>query len=90
MNIKVRDFLGEDFAVEDAILLREVIQNNINDDITLDFEGIEKVSTTFLNCLFSDLINSIGRLEIFNAIDVKNLSNYNDYSRVVLGTTFAN
>lgn len=88
MDIKVKDFLGENFAVEDAILLREVIKNNIDEDITLDFEGIERVSTTFLNCLFGDLINKIGRMEIFNAIGVKNLSNYNDYSRVVLGTTF--
>lgn len=88
MDIKVKDFLGENFAVEDAILLREVIKNNIQEDITLDFEGIERVSTTFLNCLFGDLINKIGRMEIFNAIGVKNLSNYSDYSRVVLGTTF--
>ncbi|MGL4773041.1 MAG: STAS-like domain-containing protein [Clostridium sp.] len=88
MNIRVKDFLGEDFAVEDAILLREIIKENIEENITLDFDGIGKVSTTFLNCLFGDLINKVGRSEIFNTIDVKNLSNYNDYSRVVLGTTF--
>lgn len=89
MDIKVKEFLGEDFAVEDAIILRGIIEENMGTSITLDFEGIERVSTTFLNCLFCDLINRLGRLEIFNAISVKNLTNYNDYSRVVLGTTFA-
>ncbi|MGL5151905.1 MAG: STAS-like domain-containing protein [Clostridium sp.] len=88
MNIKVKDFLGENFAVEDAILLREIIKENLDEDIILDFDGINKVSTNFLTCLFGDLINKMGRGEIFNKINVKNLTNYTDYSRVVLGTSF--
>lgn len=90
MNIHVRDFLGDSYCAEDAIILREIIKNNMEAGVTLDFEGIEKVSSTFLTTLFADLINSVGRDTIFNAIDVKNLTNYTDYSRVVLGTTFAN
>lgn len=88
MNIKVRDILGENIYIEDAILLREIIRNNINEGILLDFEGFERVPSTFLNCLLSDLIYKFGREFIFKQIGVKNLSNYSDYSRVVLGTTF--
>jgi hypothetical protein len=88
MEIKVRDILGEDITIEDAILLREMIRNNLNCGVSLDFEGFKRVPTTFLNVLLGDLINSFGRSFIFQQVNVKNLSNYTDYSRVVLGTTF--
>ena len=88
MEIKIKDVLGEDITIEDAILLREMIRNNINIGVSLDFEGFERVPTTFLNVLLGDLINKFGRQFIFKQIYVKNLSNYTDYSRVVLGTTF--
>ena len=87
-NIKVKDFLGEKFNTEDAILLREVIKNNLCDGVVLDFAGFDRVPTTFLTCLLSDLMTKLGREYVFKQIDVKNLSNYRDYSRVVLGTTF--
>ncbi|MDV4150148.1 STAS-like domain-containing protein [Clostridium sp. AL.422] len=88
MEIKVKEILGEDITIEDAILLREMIRNNLNVGVELDFEGFKRIPTTFLNMLFSDLINSFGRDFIFKQVYVKNLSNYTDYSRVVLGTTF--
>lgn len=88
MDIKVRDVLGENINVEDAFLLREIIRTNINIGVSLDFEGFEKVSSVFLNSLLSDLINKFGRTYIFRQVSVKNLSNYKDYSRVVLGTAF--
>ena len=88
MNIKVKEFLGETYGIEDAILLREVVKNNLIFGVTLDFEGFDRMPTTFLSCLFGDLINKLGREYIFKQIDVKNLSNYADYSRVVLGTAF--
>lgn len=90
MMINVREFLGENFAVEDAIVLREQIKENLNDEVVLDFEGLDRISSTFLTCLFSELINENGREAIFNAVNVKNLTNYNDFSRVVMGTTFLN
>lgn len=90
MIINVKEFLGENFAVEDAILLRDQIKNNLGEHVVLDFEGIDRVSTTFLTCLFNELINQNGRDVIFNAVNVKNLTNYNDFSRVVMGTTFLN
>ena len=88
MEIKVKEILGEDIIIEDAILLREIIRKNINSRVLLDFEGFKRIPTTFFNMLFGDLINNFGRDLIFRKIDVKNLSNYTDYSRVVLGTTF--
>ncbi|MGL5243793.1 MAG: STAS-like domain-containing protein [Sarcina sp.] len=88
MNINVREFLGEDFSVEDAIILRNYIKENLNNDVELDFSGVERISTTFLTCLFTELINKLGRESIIKKIYVKNLSNYRDYSRVVRGTTF--
>lgn len=89
MEIKVREILGETVAVEDAIVLRSYINKYINEKITLDFEGFAKIPTTFLNCLFYDLMNLVGRDYIINNINVKNMSNYCDYSRVVRGTTFS-
>ncbi|VYU56212.1 DUF4325 domain-containing protein [Clostridium tertium] len=88
MEIKITNILGEDVTIEDAILLREMIRNSLNVGVTLDFEGFRRVPTTFLNLLLGDLINSFGREFVFKQINVKNLSNYTDYSRVVLGTTF--
>lgn len=88
MIIKVMDVLGKIIVSEDAILLREIVRNSINIGVVLDFEGFDRVPTTFLNTVFSDLINKFGRDYIFQQIDVKNLSNYTDFSRVVLGTTF--
>ena len=64
-------------------------ENNLNENVELDFDGIDRVSTTFLTCLFTNMINKKGRENIISKINVKNLSNYTDYSRVVAGTTFA-
>ncbi|MCR6514949.1 MAG: STAS-like domain-containing protein [Clostridium sp.] len=90
MMINVREFLGNNFGIEDAIVLREEIKKNLNSGVTLDFTGMERVPSTFLTCLFSDLINKNGREAIFNAINVNNLTNYSDFARVVMGTTFLN
>lgn len=88
INIVVKDILGENYSCEDAILIREIINKNLDNNIILDFAGYERVSSTFLTSIFSDLIIKYGRDYIFKQIDVKNLSNYTDYLRVVLGTTF--
>lgn len=89
MKINVRELLGNKINVEDAIILRDYIENNLSENVELDFNGIDRVSTAFLTCLFTDMINKVGRQDIISKINVKNLSNYTDYSRVVAGTTFA-
>lgn len=88
MNIKVKDLLGNIYSCEDAIILKDRIRTNMESGIVLDFDGYDRVPSTFLTCLFSDLIEKLGREYVFKQINVKNLTNYSDYSRVVLGTTF--
>jgi hypothetical protein len=88
ININVKEVLGENYTIEDAILLREIIKNNLTSGLVLDFKGFDRIPSTFLNCLFNDLLIKLGRDYIFKQVDVKNLSNYRDYSRVVLGTAF--
>jgi hypothetical protein len=87
-DIKVSEIIGTNFENEDAILLRGVIKQYIEGPIVLDFAGIKKVPTTFLCCLFTDIINSQGRDYVASHINVKNMSNFTDYKRVVLGTAF--
>lgn len=88
MEINVKEYLGENFSIEDAILLRDAIMKNRMENVTLNFDGIKAVPATFFNCLFGSILYENSRKEIFSRIDVKNLSNTSDYSRVVLGTAF--
>lgn len=91
MVINVREFLGENINTEDAIVLRGYLEKILDDnqyDIELDFMGLERISTAFLTCLFTNLINKVGRQLIIEKINVKNLSNNKDYFRVVRGTSF--
>lgn len=88
MSINVKNVIGSTMNIEDAIVLRDYLEESQGQSVELDFEGIDRVPSTFLNCLFADMINKEGRDAIINKVEVKNLSNYNDYSRVVLGTTF--
>ncbi|CUO38270.1 MULTISPECIES: STAS-like domain-containing protein [Clostridium] len=87
-DIKVKNLLGNSYSCEDAIVLKDSIRKNIESGVVLDFEGYDRISTSFLTCLFSELIEKLGREYVFKHISVKNLTNYSDYSRVVLGTTF--
>lgn len=66
MKINVREFLGDKIHVEDAIILRDYIEDNLNENVELDFDGIDRVSTTFLTCLFTDMINKKGRENIIS------------------------
>ncbi|MBL4931397.1 MULTISPECIES: STAS-like domain-containing protein [Clostridium] len=88
MEIKIKKCLGEKLAVEDAIIVRDMVEKNIQEEVVLDFEGFKRIPSTFLCCLFTDLINKQGRDYIFNQVNVKNLSNYEDYTRVVKGTAY--
>ncbi|MGL5648865.1 MAG: STAS-like domain-containing protein [Clostridium sp.] len=89
MMVNVRELLGEKIGIEDAIFLRETIKSS-DEQVVLDFEGFDRIPSTFLTSLFNDLINEQGRDAVYNNITVKNLTNNNDYSRVVMGTTFLN
>lgn len=86
-TLKVLDIIGRDFTCQDAILLKSSIKSNLNDVVILDFEGISTVPTTFFYTLLSDAIYDRGREYIFNHLQVKNLSNSDDYKMVVLGAS---
>lgn len=85
INIKSR--IGNKFECQDAILLKSELLANLSDNIILDFSGIDYVPTTFFYNLFSELLYINERKDILNHIKVKNLSNVDDYNKVVYGTT---
>ncbi|MBC8063076.1 MAG: STAS-like domain-containing protein [Clostridiaceae bacterium] len=85
--LNVLEIVGEDFTCQDAILLKSSIKSNLNDIVILDFQGIGTVPTTFFYTLLSDAIYDRGREYIYNHLQVKNLSNFNDYKMVVLGAS---
>ncbi len=87
-NILVKDIVGREVQPEDAIILKEVIKENLDQPITLDFAEITKVNCSFFSNLFTDLFYDKGRDYIIDNVCVKNLSNQSAYRRVVLGTAF--
>lgn len=89
-TIKVKEIIGLNFKCQDAVILRKYIKDNINDKTILDFDGIDHdVPTTFFYTLFSELLYEKDRTYLMEHIEVKNLSNYEDYKRVILGTNTA-
>ena len=86
-TLYVLDIIGKDFTCQDAILLKSSIRSNPNDVVVLDFEGIGNVPTTFFYTLLSEALYEKGREYIYNHLQVKNLSNLNDYNMVVLGAS---
>ncbi|MDP4144578.1 MAG: STAS-like domain-containing protein [Bacillota bacterium] len=84
--IRIREVLGENLICEDALIIKRDLMNHLNDSVVLDFTGTKDVPTTFFYTLFSDLLYSDNRSYIFNNVKVKNLSNLNDYNKVVTGT----
>ena len=74
MNIKVRDLLGDNYSIEDAILLREIIRNNLDQGVILDFDGYDRVPSTFLINLFTNseettFLNKL-LLKIYQTIEI--------------------
>lgn len=89
-TVKVEKIIGSNFKCQDAVLLRKYIKDNLSDTIILDFEGINHdVPTTFFYTLLSELLYEKDRKYLLAHIKVKNLSNPDDYRRVILGTNTA-
>lgn len=87
-TIKVREIIGQSVEPEDAIVLRDFLNQNLQSDkVVLDFEGIDNVKCTFIMTMLTDLINKKGRHYIEEHLSVKNLSNADDFIRVLYGTT---
>lgn len=75
MTIKVREFINGNTAVsyEDGKKCYEEIVKRIdnNEDIILDFDGIDYVITAFLNPIIGDLILEKG-VDIMKSINIVN------------------
>lgn len=88
MRILIKEFIGESFELEDAILLKEILRS-LNDEVCiLDFQGIHRVPTTFFFSLFNDFINEKGRNYILSNFKIVNLVDDENYYRVIFGTSF--
>lgn len=87
-SIKVKDYIGNHLKAEDAILLRDVVKQNLKQDVLLDFKDVDRVSSTFFYNLLTDIMYKEGRDYVANHVDVKNLSNIKDFRRVLFGTAF--
>lgn len=87
-EINVREIIGTDFNSEDAILVKRLIKENIQEDITLDFEGVSNVPKGFFASLLFDVMGVQDRDYYISHLNVKNLSNSKDFRRVLWGTSF--
>jgi hypothetical protein len=90
ITVNVKDVIGKDLMIEDAILLKAILKDNLGSTVILDFAGIENVPCTFFSNLLTSLILSEGRDFISSKVIVKNLSKEENYKRVLLGTAFYN
>ena len=67
--VKVKDFIGHGFYMEDSeTLLKSIDLSNLKEEIILDFTGVKYFTTSFLNSLIFGLRN--------NKFEIKNLSDY--------------
>ena len=85
--VKVIDVIGEKFTCQDAILLKKQLNFMNFNTVVLDFDGLNKVPTTFFYTLLSDAIYENGREFLSEHLKVKNLSNPEDFKMVLLGTS---
>lgn len=85
--INVKKTIGDNFSCQDALLLKRELMDNLKGNVVLDFAGVNYVPTTFFYNLFSDLLYINERKDLLTHVTVKNLSNIEDYNKVVYGTT---
>lgn len=91
LNLKER--LGDTLLIEDAVVLRQELQSDINDKkITLNFQNIYSIPNNFFSTLLVPLQESVGRDVLFNNLNVINLTNKekDNYERVYYGTSNIN
>lgn len=86
-EVKIRDLIGTELKNEDAIILKGLIAENLQNKIVLDFEDTKTIPGTFFASLLTDLISTKTRDYVASNVVVKNLSNENDFKKVLLGTS---
>ena len=83
-----KNITGGKTSQEEATLLKQIIYENIEEYIELDFLDMDKITSTFFFTLFSDLIYNKGRNFIIDRIKIVNLKNPDAYNRMINGTNF--
>lgn len=86
-EVKVKELIGTELRNEDAIILKELISENLQNKIVLDFEDTKTIPGTFFASLLTELISTKTRDYVASNIIVKNLSNEDDFRKVLLGTS---
>ena len=76
ININIKEFIGDKYSVEDAILVREIVENNLDKGIVLDFKGLERVQSTFLTSIFSNLINKLKNVDRHILYHLENIPSF--------------
>lgn len=89
-EIMVKQITGDNAVATDAIivkgLLKEILTTN-DEIIQIDFKGVKGIDSSFMSSIFTDLIWQYGRRNLIDKVKVVNLENYDDYGRVVYGTS---
>ncbi|QGU96276.1 DUF4325 domain-containing protein [Clostridium bovifaecis] len=89
-EIMIKDVLGTNVKLEDAIILKRMMDLYIDNSIVLDFENIKDVSCAFFATLLTELFCKKGREYVLSHLKVKNLTNTKAFDRVAYGTSFHN
>ena len=88
IKLIVKNITDGNTSQDEATLLKQIIYENIEDYIELDFSGMDKIPSTFFFTLFSDFIYNKNRNFIIDKIKITNLKNPDSYNRMINGTNF--
>lgn len=89
-EIIVKQITGEIAVATDAIIVKGLLKEFLtikDENIQIDFQGVKGIDSSFMSSIFTDLIWQYGRKNLINKVKVINLENYDDYGRVVYGTS---
>ncbi|MCY6370030.1 hypothetical protein [Clostridium ganghwense] len=86
-EININDFLGEEIKYEDEVLLREFVEDNIDESIIIDFQNRKDIPITLFSSLLTEMMCKKGRDYIASHLTVKNLPNIKAFKRVINGTS---
>ena len=82
-EVKVKELIGSELRNEDAIILKELIIENLQNKIVLDFQDTKTIPGTFFASLLTDLISTKTRDYVASNIIVKNLSTEGNFKKVL-------
>lgn len=86
-EIIVKEIIGANVNPEDAIILRDILDDHLESCVVMDFKDVRQISGAFFATLLTELICIKGRSYISQRLKVKNLTNSKEFNRVLLGTS---